>query len=327
MVAAPASVTVTAAFDPQALRRALLEDVRRGLTRMPKEISPRWLYDERGSLLFEEITRLPEYYPTRQERSILVSHAAEVARLSRAEVLVELGAGSSEKTRLLLEALRSEGTLRSFVPFDLSEPMLRNAAPAIARDFPGLSVHAVVGDFEHHLREIPREGPRMVAFLGGTIGNLAPEPRAHFLRDLARGLAPGETFLLGTDLVKNHHRLHAAYNDSAGITAAFNLNVLHVLNRELGADFDPQAFRHRAWFDPSHEWIEMLLISDRAHRVRVASLGLTVAFGEGEPLRTEVSCKFRRDQVEAELSAAGLRLLAWWTDSDGDFALSLSVRE
>jgi L-histidine N-alpha-methyltransferase len=326
MAVATASVTVTAAFDPQAHRQALLDDVRRGLTSMPKEISPRWLYDERGSLLFEEITRLPEYYPTRQERSILSRHAAEVARLSRAEVLVELGAGSSEKTRFLLEALRNEGTLRAFVPFDLSEPMLRNSAPAIARDFPGLSVHAVVGDFEHHLRAIPREGPRMVAFLGGTIGNLAPEPRARFLRDLARGLAPGETFLLGTDLVKSHQRLNAAYNDAAGVTAAFNLNVLRVLNRELDADFDLHAFQHRAWFDPAHAWIEMLLVSERAQRVHLPALGIAVDFGEGEALRTEVSCKFRREQVEAELAAAGLRLEAWWTDADGDFALSLSRR-
>ena len=327
MVASPASVTVTAAFDPQAQRRTLLDDLRRGLASNPKEISPRWLYDERGSRLFEEITRLPEYYPTRQERSILVRHSADVARLSRAEVLVELGAGSSEKTRLLLEALRAQGTLRAFVPFDLSEPMLRHSAPAIARDFPGLSVHAVVGDFEHHLRAIPREGRRMVAFLGGTIGNLAPEPRARFLGDLARGLDPGETFLLGTDLVKSPRRLHAAYNDSAGVTAAFNLNVLRVLNRELGADFDLESFSHRAWFDPANEWIEMLLLSSRAQLVRVAELGVAVRFEEGEAMRTEVSCKFRRERVQSELAAAGLRLAAWWTDADGDFALSLSIRE
>jgi L-histidine N-alpha-methyltransferase len=322
----PADVTVTAVFDAQALRQQLLAEIRRGLSSTPREISPRWLYDERGSLLFEEITRLPEYYPTRRERSILVRHAAEVARLSRAEVLVELGSGSSEKTRLLLEALRSEATLRAYVPFDLSEPMLRASAPAIARDFPGLSVHAVVGDFEHHLRALPREGRRMVAFLGGTIGNLPPEPRARFLADVARGLGAGETFLLGTDLVKSHERLHAAYNDSAGVTADFNLNVLQVLNRELGADFDPAAFRHRAWFDPVNAWIEMLLVSSRDQRVRVPGLGLTLSFAEGEALRTELSCKFRREQVEEELSAAGLRLKAWWTDEAGDFALSLSAR-
>ena len=319
-------VTVTAAFDARVLREQLMAELRRGLGSTPKEISPRWFYDERGSLLFEEITRLPEYYPTRREREILTRRADEVARLSQAEVLVELGSGSSEKTRLLLEALRRQGTLRSYVPFDLSEPMLRVSAPAIAREFPGLSVHAVVGDFERHLRGVPRTGRRMVAFLGGTIGNLPPEPRARFLADLARGLAPGETFLLGTDLVKQPERLHAAYNDSAGVTAEFNLNVLNALNRELHADFDPAAFRHRAWFDPVNAWIEMLLVSARAQRVRVPGLGLVVSFEEGEALRTELSCKFRREQVEGELAAAGLSLLEWWTDDGGDFALSLSAR-
>lgn len=321
-----AEVTVTAVFDAQASRQALLAELRRGLSATPKEISPRWLYDERGSQLFEEITRLPEYYPTRQERSILVRRAADVARLARAEVLIELGSGSSEKTRLLLEALRTEGTLHAYVPFDLSEPMLRATAPVIARDFPGLSVHAVVGDFEHHLRALPREGRRMVAFLGGTIGNLPPEPRARFLGDVARGLGPGESFLLGTDLVKPVERLHAAYNDSAGITAEFNLNVLRVLNHQLGADFDLRAFRHRAWFDPENAWIEMLLVAARPQRVRIRDLSLAVAFADGEPLRTEVSCKFHREQVERELAAAGLRLQGWWTDDDGDFALSLSTR-
>ena len=319
-------VTVTAMFDAQALREQLVAEIRRGLSSTPKEVSPRWLYDVRGSLLFEEITRLPEYYPTRREREILTRRAADIARSSRAEVLVELGSGSSEKTRLLLEALRGQGTLRSYVPFDLSEPMLRASAPAIARDFPGLSVHAVVGDFERHLRGVPRTGRRMVAFLGGTIGNLPPAPRARFLGDLARGLGRGETFLLGTDLVKEPGRLHAAYNDSAGVTAEFNLNVLNVLNRELGADFVPAAFRHRAWFDPANAWIEMLLVSSRAQRVRVPGLGMSVSFAEGEALRTELSCKFLRDQVERELAGAGFQLLEWWTDDGGDFGLSLSAR-
>jgi L-histidine N-alpha-methyltransferase len=323
---AAGEITVTAVFDAKALREQLLAELRRGLGSAPKEISPRWFYDERGSLLFEEITRLPEYYPTRREREILTRRADEVARLSRAQVLVELGSGSSEKTRLLLEALRGEGTLRSYVPFDLSEPMLRASAPAIARDFPGLSVHAVVGDFERHLRGVPRTGRRMVAFLGGTIGNLPPGPRARFLADVARGLDPGETFLLGTDLVKEPERLHAAYNDSAGVTAQFNLNVLKVLNRELGADFDPTAFRHHAWFDPVNAWIEMLLVSTRAQRVRVPGLGMAVSFEQGEAIRTELSCKFRREQVEQELAAAGFTLLEWWTDDGSDFALSLSAR-
>ncbi|WP_224373145.1 L-histidine N(alpha)-methyltransferase [Hyalangium versicolor] len=305
--------------------RALREEALAGLCTRPKELSPKWLYDERGSQLFDDITRLPEYYPTRREREILEAHAGEIARISGADTLIELGSGTSEKTRLLLNAFQAEG-LRRFVPFDVSEAFLRDAAAKLACEYPGLQVHAVVGDFERHLGFLPRSGQRMVAFLGGTIGNFKPAQRAHFFREVADGLAIGECLLLGTDLIKCRQRLFAAYNDSAGVTAEFNRNVLRVLNRELGANFDVEAFEHLAPFDEANGWIEMQLISQREQVVRLAALGRSVNFARGEVLRTEVSCKFRPEQVEAELAEAGLHLSEWWTDAAGDFALSLSFK-
>jgi len=298
--------------------------VRAGLGATPKTLPPKWFYDDRGSELFDEITRLPEYYPTRTERSILVEHARDVAELTKADTLVELGSGTSEKTRLLLDALRDAGTLERFVPFDVSEQTLRDAAAGVAREYDDVRVHAVVGDFEHHLGDLPDGGTRLVAFLGSTIGNLAPEPRAQFLADLAATLAPGDALLLGTDLVKDAGRLVAAYDDAAGVTAAFNRNVLSVLDRELDADFDPDAFDHVAVWNADAEWIEMRLRSQRAQTVHVRALGLDVQFAAGEELRTEISAKFRRDRVEQELAAAGFHLTEWWTDPAGDFALSLS---
>jgi L-histidine N-alpha-methyltransferase len=304
----------------------LEDDVRQGLTTTPKDIPPKWFYDDRGSVLFDEITRLPEYYPTRCERAILVERSAEIARVSNADTLVELGSGTSEKTRILLDALCAAGTLKRFVPFDVSEQTLHDAAAAIEREYPGVAVEPVVGDFTKDLGAIPMEGACMVAFLGGTIGNFLPEPRAAFLHDIASILDPDDTFLLGTDLVKDVARLEAAYDDAQGVTAEFNKNVLHVMNRELGADFDVGAFDHVAVFDTQNEWIEMRLRSTRDQRVRVAKLDLDVAFAAGEEMRTEVSAKFRRDGIERELEAAGLRLTDWWTDPGNDFALSLSVR-
>ncbi len=292
----------------------------------PKELSPKWLYDERGSELFDEITRLPEYYPTRREREILEARAGEVARASGADTLIELGSGSSEKTRLLLDAMTRAGTLRRFVPFDVSESFLRQSAEAVALEYPGLRVHAVVGDFGLHLGKLPRQGRRLVAFLGGTIGNLKPAERARFYAALAGGLEPGEGLLLGTDLLKSRERLFAAYNDSAGVTAAFNRNVLSILNRELRADFAPESFEHLAPFDEENGWVEMRLISTRPQVVRLPALERLVNFAEGEVLRTEVSCKFRSEQVEAELAAAGLHLTERWTDAAGDFALSLALK-
>jgi L-histidine Nalpha-methyltransferase len=305
------------------LAGALATDVRAGLSASPKELPPKWFYDDRGSKLFDEITRLPEYYPTRAERSILDARAGDIATATGADTLVELGSGTSEKTRLLLSALADAGTLRRFVPFDVSEQTLRDAAAAIAAEY-DTSVHAVVGDFEHHLGMLPGGDRRLIAFLGGTIGNLTPEMRAGFLAEIAAGLGPDDALLLGTDLVKDVARLEAAYNDGAGVTAEFNRNVLRVVNRELDGDFDPEAFEHVARFDPDEEWIEMHLRATRPMTAHLAALDLTVHFATDEEMRTEISAKFRRSRVESELEAAGLTMTSWWTDDAGDFALSLS---
>jgi len=319
------SLTVDNHLPADFLSAALREDVLRGLTATPKSLPPKWFYDDRGSELFEQITRLPEYYPTRAERSILVERSAEIAATSRADTLVELGAGSAEKTRLLLDALRDSGALRRFVPVDVSEGALRAAATAILADYPGLTVHAVVADFEQHLDQLPDGGRRMIAFLGGTIGNLVPDQRAVFLRSVRDTLTAGETLLLGTDLVKSPDVLVPAYDDAAGVTAEFNKNVLHVVDRELKADFDPDEFVHVAIWDAEAEWIEMRLRSLRDQRVRIELLNLDVSFARGEELRTEVSAKFRREGVTAELDAAGFDLTEWWTDSEGRFGLSLAT--
>jgi L-histidine N-alpha-methyltransferase len=319
------SVTLTDHLGATDTLADLRADVLAGLTATPRTLPPRWFYDERGSVLFDEITRLPEYYPTRAERSVLDARAGEIARATGADVLVELGSGTSEKTRLLLRALSEAGTLRRFVPFDVDPSVLTAAGAAITEEFPGVAVDAVVGDFTRHLGELPRGGTRLVAFLGSTIGNLEPGPRAAFLADVAATLAPGDTLLLGTDLVKDPARLVRAYDDAAGVTAAFNRNVLHVVDRELGADFDPDAFEHVAVWDAEQEWVEMRLRARAAQTVHVPPLDLTVEFAAGEDLRTEISAKFRRERVEAELAAAGLRVTEWWTDPDGDFGVSLSV--
>ena len=309
---------------PDHASRALRQDVLSGLGTQPKSLPPKWFYDARGSELFEEITRLPEYYPTRAEREILQTRAGELARRTGARALVELGSGSSEKTRLLLDALRAHGTLEEFVPLDVSESALREAVDAIAADYPGLRVHGVVGDFTEHLGRLPGRSPRLVAFLGGTIGNLLPEERARFLAGVREVLQPGEWLLLGTDLVKDPETLVRAYDDAAGVTAQFNLNVLHVLNRELGADFDVDAFTHVARWDAEHEWIEMRLRATRAMRAVVPEVDLRLRLEEGEEIRTEISAKFRREGVEAELKEAGFDLDAWWTDEQDRFALSLA---
>jgi L-histidine N-alpha-methyltransferase len=306
------------------LARALRADALAGLTDSPKWLPPKWFYDERGSLLFEQITRLPEYYPTRAERAILTRRAGDVARITQAKTLIELGSGSSEKTRLLLDALRANGTLGAFVPLDVSESALREAVAAIATDHPALDVHGIVGDFTRHLGVLPRGGARVVAFLGGTIGNLLPAERAGFLAALRAPLEPGEWLLLGTDLVKDPRVLVPAYDDAAGVTAEFNRNVLRVLNRELGADFEVEAFDHVALWDPVREWIEMRLRATKPMRVRIGALDLAVEFVAGEELRTEVSAKFRREGLERELHAAGFALRRWWTDPAGQFAVSLA---
>jgi len=328
--------TIEYRLPPDYRAASLRADALAGLTATPKSLPPMWFYDAQGSALFEKITELPEYYPTRAERSILSAAAAEIAALSRARVLVELGSGSSEKTRLLLSALRAAGSLQAYVPVDVSESALVGAEEALALEYPGLAVHAVVSDFEKYLglEQAPggggasgrdTAGPRLVAFLGSTIGNMVPDERAAFLRRVRASLRPGDSFLLGTDLVKDVGVLVAAYDDSAGVTAAFNKNVLAVLNAELGADFDLDAFEHVAVWDPANEWIEMRLRSTAEQRARVRDLDLDVRFAAGEEMRTEVSAKFRRAGVEAELAAAGLAMRAWWTDPGDQFGLSLSV--
>jgi L-histidine N-alpha-methyltransferase len=306
----------------QALRR----DVREGLAQTPKSLPPKWFYDSVGSDLFDQITRLPEYYPTRTEAQILRERSAEIAAASGADTLVELGSGTSEKTRMLLDALRDRGSLRRFVPFDVDASVLNAAGSAIQQEYPGIEIEAVCGDFEDHLGKIPRAGRRLVAFLGSTIGNLTPGPRAEFLSGLAETLQPGDSLLLGTDLVKDTERLVRAYDDSAGVTAQFNRNVLAVVNRQLEADFDLGAFEHVARWNDDEERIEMWLRATTAQRVHVAALDLTVDFAMAEEMLTEVSCKFRPEGVEAELAAAGLRRTHWWTDPDGDFGLSLSMK-
>ena len=308
------------------LRAALLEDVRVGLTASARTLPPKWFYDDRGSELFDEITRLPEYYPTEREREILIREATTIAERSGADTVIELGSGTSDKTRTLLDAFHRNGQLRRFVPFDVSEGVLRWSASAIADHYPGLEVHGVVGDFDHHLDQLPREGRRLVVFLGGTIGNYEPADRAALLRSLAEQLAPGDSLLLGTDLVKDPKRLVAAYDDAAGVTAEFNRNVLRVLDRELDADFVPERFAHEAVWDAEAEWIEMRLRSVGSQAVRIGALDLDLTLADGEMIRTEVSAKFRRPRVGAELAVAGLRLTDWWTDTAGDFAVSLSFR-
>ena len=308
------------------LANSLRRDVLDGLAQTPKTLPPKWFYDAVGSDLFDRITRLPEYYPTRTEASILRDRAAEIAAASGADTLVELGSGTSEKTRLLLDAWTGRGLLRRFIPFDVDPSVLSDAASALRTEYPGIEIDTVCGDFEQDLGRIPQQGRRLVIFLGSTIGNFTAAPRADFLAALADTLRPGDALLLGTDLVKDSDRLVRAYDDSAGVTAAFNRNVLAVVNRELDADFDLDAFAHVAKWNDEQERIEMWLKSVPAQRVHIGALGLTVDFAAGEEMLTEVSCKFRPEGVAAELETAGLRRTHWWTDPAGDFGLSLAVK-
>ncbi|RPE45963.1 L-histidine N-alpha-methyltransferase [Streptomyces sp. Ag109_O5-1] len=313
---------VTRTLPEDATDAALRADVLNGLTATPKTLPPKWFYDARGSELFEEITELPEYYPTRAEREILLARSGEIAAASGARTLVELGSGSSEKTRLLIDALTG---LEVYVPVDVSESALTQAGQVLIEERPWLTVHALIADFTGRMELPETPGPRLLAFLGGTIGNLLPAERARFLASIRRLLAPGDTLLLGTDLVKDEEVLVRAYDDAAGVTAEFNKNVLAVVDRELDADFNPDSFDHVALWDADNEWIEMRLRSRVAQTVKVPALDLAVDFAAGEELRTEVSAKFRRAGVTAELAATGLELTNWWTDSQGRFALSLSM--
>jgi L-histidine N-alpha-methyltransferase len=307
--------------------RSLADDVLDGLTRPFKELPPKHFYDARGAELFDRICDLPEYYPTRAERAILEQSAEELASLTGAVELVELGSGTAAKTRVLLDALHAAGTLRRYVPVDVTERMVRDCAEELTREYPGLRVHGVIGDFERHLDRVPPAvGPRIVAFLGGTIGNFPPGSRRRVLRQIGRLLGPEDHLLMGTDLVKDPGVLEAAYDDAQGVTAEFNRNVLRVLNRELQADFDPDDFEHVALFDRENEWIEMRLRARREHTTLVRDLDLSVHFDAGEELRTEISAKFTPVRLKSDLSAAGLELVRWLTDPEELFALTLSRR-
>jgi L-histidine N-alpha-methyltransferase len=307
--------------------RTLAEDVLDGLTRPFKELPPKHFYDARGSELFDAICELPEYYPTRTERAILTERAEEIAELTGAGELVELGSGSADKTRVLLTAMDDAGALRRYVPIDVSESALRASAERLIEEYPGLQVHGLVGDFERHLDRLPEPEPtRLMCFLGGTIGNFTPGTRRRFLRSLAKRLGDDGHLLLGVDLVKDPRVIEAAYDDSAGVTAEFNRNVLHVINRELGADFEPEAFDHVAFFDTEREWIEMRLRARTPQVVHVTALDLTVRFAAREELRTEISAKFTRGRVQRDLTAAGMELAAWFTDDESRFAVAIARR-
>lgn len=305
---------------------SLADDVRRGLTSHPCTLSPRWLYDEEGSRLFDEITRLLEYYPFTAERSILEHHALEIASASGATTLIELGSGASEKTRLLLDAFRAAGQLNRFAAVDVSEGTLREAAAAIAARYPASPWRPLVGDFTVHLAQLPRGDRRMVAFLGGTIGNLYLEERRAFLGALADLLEPGDSLLLGTDLVKSADRLIAAYNDEAGVTAAFVRNSLRVLNRELGADFDVGAFSYIPPWDPHMERMDLRLRAETPQVVTIPGADLLLELAMGEEIRIEISSKFRISGITAELQQAGLGVTRIWTDDAGEFALTLAAK-
>jgi L-histidine N-alpha-methyltransferase len=304
---------------------SLADDVLDGLTKPFKELPPKHFYDERGAVLFDQICGLPEYYQTRTERAILERDAEQIIAATGAVELVELGSGMATKTRVLLDAMAKARTLERYVPLDVTESVVRDCATELVGEYPGLRVHGVIGDFERHLDRVPEaDGPRIVAFLGGTIGNFAPGSRRRFLRSVANLLGPDDRLLLGTDLVKDAAILEAAYDDAQGVTAEFNLNMLTVLNRELAADFDIGRFEHVAFFDTRNEWIEMRLRSREPQDVAITALGLEIEFADGEELRTEISAKFTRARVETDLAAAGLELCSWHTDDDGLFALSLS---
>jgi L-histidine N-alpha-methyltransferase len=317
-------ITVDCVFTDGA-ERTLAEDVLDGLTRPFKELPPKHFYDARGSELFDRICELPEYYPTRTERAILSGNAAEIVELTGANELVELGSGSAEKTRVLLDAMADAQALRRYVPIDVSETALRASAAQLVTEYRGLCIHGLVGDFERHLDRLPEpDGQRLMCFLGGTLGNFTPDHRRRFLCGLGRHLGPGGHLLLGIDLVKDPRVIEAAYDDSEGVTAEFNRNVLHVVNRELRADFDPDAFDHVAFFDTQHEWIEMRLRARSPQTVHVAALDLTVQFAAREELRTEISAKFTRARLEGDLRAASLELAGWFTDAEQRFAVALA---
>lgn len=306
---------------------SLFEATRRSLLGEPKELPAVWLYDERGSQLYEEITRLPDYYPPRREAEILRARAGEITRRTRARTLVELGSGDARRTRFLLDALTELGTLERFAPVDVSEEILRQSAWAIAGDYPALSVEPVAGDFARGLEALPAEAPLLVAILGSTVGNLYPAQRAELLERLAGELGADDALLLGLDLVKDPARLERAYHDATGVTEAFVRNALTAADRELGAKFEQRRFVYDPRWDADEEWMDIGLRARAAHVVSVGRLGLELAFEADERLRVEISAKFRRERFEPELRRAGLLVEEWWTDGAGDFALVLARPE
>jgi L-histidine Nalpha-methyltransferase len=316
-------ITIDRHLDPAA-PDTLAADVREGLTREHKELAPKYFYDARGSELFDQITSLPEYYPTRAEREILNRRSPEIVAQTGTHELVELGSGMASKTRALLYAMAGAGALRRYVPFDVDESVVEGCAAELVDHYPGLAVHGVVGDFEHHLELIPPGEDRIFAFLGGTIGNLFPDQRHRFLTRLRGLMGPGDRLVVGTDLVKDRATLEAAYDDSQGVTAEFNKNVLAVINARLGADFDLDAFEHVATFDEEASRIEMRLRSLADQVVRIPGADLEVRFAGGETMRTEISTKFTPETIERSLDGAGLELEQLYNDSEGLFALSVS---
>lgn len=322
-------VRVSVLLDADWAAGSLVADVRRGLGSHPLRLPPKWLYDDAGSDLFDQITRLPEYYPTEAERAILVERAEEIVRASGATTVVELGSGTSDKTRTLLDAFAAAGRLARFVPIDVSEGTLRSAAADLSTRYPQAEVEAIVGDFTLHLGQLPPNHPgahRLVVFLGGTIGNLYVEERAAFLGALADSLDAGDTLLLGTDLVKDADRLVAAYHDPGGVTDRFVRNSLAVLNRELGADFDLGAFAYVPLWDPHLERMDLRLRAESPQRVRIPRAGLDLDLAMGEEIQVEISSKFRLPGIAGELAAAGFDVVTSWTDTGDDFALTLARR-
>jgi L-histidine Nalpha-methyltransferase len=318
------AVRIESYLDPDR-EAAIARDVREGLGRELKELPPKYFYDPRGSELFDRITQLPEYYPTRAERAILNRHSPRIVKSTGAEELVELGSGTASKTRALLYAMVGAGTLRRYVPFDFDPTVVERCANELTELYPGLAVHGVVADFERHLAHVPPGSRRLVALLGGTLGNLYGDARPRFLAEVRDLLGPEDHFLVGVGLVTGRAALEAAYNDSAGVTAEFNRNVLRVVNAELDADFDPGGFEHVAFFDEQRSWIEMRLRSVRRQRVTIRGAELTVELAEGEEIRTEISAKFTRQSLESELERAGMRPVSFFADRARRFGLALAA--
>lgn len=304
----------------------LADDVRKGLTKDPKSIPSKYFYDERGSRLFEQITQLAEYYPMRAEKEILETYASQIIDSCKPGQLVEFGSGSSTKSRALLDAMQSRQLLISYVPVDISEGIVRRSASELSQEYPEIEITALIGDFEKDLNYLPPSDRRLIAFLGGTIGNFPQEQRVGFLEKICRLMGPEDHLLLGTDLVKPRGQLEAAYNDQNGVTEKFNKNLLAVVNRELGGDFNLDRFEHVAFFNEDLSCIEMRLRSLVDHSVRVGELGQAIFFETGEEIRTEICCKFTRETVESSYKQAGLALCDWYTDSLGRFALSTAKR-